>query len=524
MFNRFGWRMLLLMAAQTWLGLSRLQGGMLERQLQIIPGDQCLVLHWPASDRQQTALYRSPSANGPWTLLQAKPLSKTAWADLDVTNGAPYFYQTRSFPEGGLLLSASATPQPFASDEAFLDFPQRCGFLYFWFEANPRNGLIRDRSRTNSFCSIAANGFGMSAMIIAVERGWLDRKEAAGRALAMTRTFRDGKQGPESSGVIGYRGWFYHFLDMETWNRFRQVELSSIDTALLLAGFLHAKTFFNQQNAVESEIRANVEAIYNRIDWHWMLNGGETLSMGWHPEHGFIERRWTGYNEGMILYILGLGAERKPLPPSSWKAWTADYNWASHYGFDYLEFAPLFGHQYSHCWIDFRGVTDEFLRGKGIDYFENSRRATLAQRRYAIANPKRFDGYSAYCWGLTACDGPGFEQFQGYSARGAPPAENDDGTIAPTAAGGSIPFAPEICIPTLRNFYAKYRKELWTAYGFRDAFNLTADWRDPETLGIDQGPIVLMIENYRTGSVWKKFMQTPEARRGLDRAGFRKIE
>ncbi len=223
----------------------------------------------------------------------------------------------------------------------------------------------------------------------------------------------------------------------------------------------------------------------------------------------------------MILLILGLGAPDNPMTPKFWKEWTGGYDWKISHDQSFVHFPPLFGHQYSHCWIDFRGIADDYLRGKGIDYFENSRRATLAQRAYCIANPGKFKGYGEMVWGLTACDGPGFGKFQAYSARGAPPPENDDGTIAPTAVGGSIPFAPEICLPTLRYFYDRFRPNIWTRYGYCDAFNLTANWWDPEVLGIDQGPILIMIENYRTGRVWKTFMKAPEIRRGLKAAGFK---
>jgi hypothetical protein len=212
-----------------------------------------------------------------------------------------------------------------------------------------------------------------------------------------------------------------------------------------------------------------------------------------------------------------------PLTPKFWKEWTSGYKWKTSYGQSFVHFAPLFGHQYSHCWIDFRGIADDYMRAKGIDYFENSRRATLAQRAYCVANPGRFNGYGELVWGLTACDGPGSEKFRAYSARGAPPAENDDGTIAPTAVGGSLPFAPEICIPTLRHLCDKYRPNIWTRYGFCDAFNLTANWWDPEVLGIDQGPILVMIENYRTRKVWNTFMKAPEVQRGLKAAGFQAV-
>jgi hypothetical protein len=338
--------------------------------------------------------------------------------------------------------------------------------------------------------------------------------------LRTLRTFWEGRQGPDPGGTIGHRGWFYHFIDMTDGERRWKCELSSIDTVLFLAGALHARAFFRADDPAESEIRDLATRIYERIDWDWMRNGGETFTMGWHPETGFIKSRWVGYNEAMILYILALGANRSPITPSAWTAWTRGYDWKTSHGQSFVHFAPLFGHQYSHCWIDFRGIADAALRPRGIDYFENSRRATLAQQAYCVANPGGFKGYSRLVWGLTACDGPGFPPYQAYSARGAPPAENDDGTIAPTAAGGSIPFAPEACLPTLRHFHEAYREKIWRPYGFCDAFNLQADWWDPEVIGIDQGPICLMIENHRTGRIWEEFMRIPEVRRGLERAGF----
>jgi len=425
-----------------------------------------------------------------------------------------------------LPLSAAAAeprtvpPEKFTGDAEFLEFLQRKAFDYFWLEANPANGLIRDRTRTNSYCSIAAVGFGLTAICIGVDHGWITRDQGRARVLTTVKTFWGKPQGPDAEGTIGYKGWFYHFLHMDTGRRVWKCELSSVDTALLLAGMIHAREYFDGQHAEEVAIRDLVNRIYARIDWHWMANGADSLAMGWRPESGFIKRRWIGYNEAMILLILGLGAPDNPLPPIFWNEWTSGYEWKTSYGQSFVHFAPLFGHQYSHCWIDFRGITDDYLRTKGIDYFENSRRATLAQRAYCVANPGKFKGYGEGVWGLTACDGPGFGKFQGYSARGAPPPENDDGTIAPAAVGGSLPFAPEICIPTLRHFYDHLRPNIWTPYGFCDAFNLTANWWDPEVLGIDQGPILVMIENYRTGKVWKTFMKAPEIQRGLKAAGF----
>jgi hypothetical protein len=417
-------------------------------------------------------------------------------------------------------LSQAAEPE-FSSDAEFLELLQRKAFDYFWLEANPTSGLIRDRSRANSYCSIASVGFGLTAICIGIDHHWITRAQGRDRVLTTLKTFWEMRQGSDAEGVIGHKGWFYHFLHMDTGLRAWKSELSSIDTALLLAGVIYARESFDGSHTDEVAIRDLANRIYGRIDWRWMANGKDTLTMGWHPETGFIRRRWIGYNEAMILLLLGLGAPDSSLSSKFWNEWTGGYQWKTSYGQSFVHFAPLFGHQYSHCWIDFRGVADDYMRGKGIDYFENSRRATLAQRAYCIANPGKFKGYDELVWGLTACDGPGFGKFQAYSARGAPPPENDDGTIAPTATGGSLPFAPEVCLPTLRHFYDQYRTNIWTPYGFCDAFNLTANWWDPEVLGIDQGPILIMIENYRTGKIWKTFIKAPEVQRGLKAAGFR---
>jgi len=217
---------------------------------------------------------------------------------------------------------------------------------------------------------------------------------------------------------------------------------------------------------------------------------------------------------------MGLGAATNPLSSTNWSSWTSGYQWRTNYGYSYVQFPPLFGHQYSHCWVDFRHIGDAYMNAKNISYFENSRRATLAQRAYCIANPGGFSGYSLNVWGITACDGPGFGPYAGYNARGAPPAQNDDGTLAPTALGGSMPFASEVCLPALRYLYDQYRTNIWFSYGFRDAFNLTASWWDSDAIGIDEGPILVMIENYRNQSVWQRFMQVPEVQRGLQSAGF----
>jgi hypothetical protein len=414
----------------------------------------------------------------------------------------------------------SAAARPFADDDQFLDYLQQTGFDYFWYEANPLNGLIPDRSSADSACSIAAVGFGLTAIGIGIDHGWVSRAEGSARVLRTLRTFLEKPQGISASKAIGYRGWFYHFLDMKTGLRFRtfDTELSSIDTALLLAGVLYAKEYFNATNSDEPTIRAMADSLYNRVDWRWMARGGNMLSMGWLPDRDFLTSNWIGYNEAMLLYCLALGAPTNPLPASAWDRWTSGYQWKTNGDQAFLSFAPLFGHQYSHCWIDFRHIADAYMRQRNTTYFENSRRATLAQRSYCMGKSSFRCDEPGKLWGLTASDGP-----NGYTAHGAPPAQNDDGTIAPTAVAGSLPFAPEYCLPTLRYFYDRYRENIWTGYGFRDSFNLAANWWATDVLGIDQGPIVIMIENYRSGRVWQLLMQNDIIQRGLERANFRLV-
>jgi len=403
------------------------------------------------------------------------------------------------------------------TDSAFMDMVQKACFDFFWNEANPSNGLIKDRDTQYSASSIASVGFGLSAICVGVDHSWVSREAAADRVLTTLKTFWEKPQGKSAQGVIGYKGFFYHFLDMNTALRAGTTELSSIDTALLLAGIIHCKQYFNQDNQNENLIRQLADSVYYRIDWEWMRNYEPNITMEWTPERGF-RGWWSGYNEAMIMCILGLGSPTHPNPSSIWKAWTGGYDWETHYSYTYVRFAPLFGHQYSHCWIDFRNIQDDYMRGKHLTYFENSRLATMAQREYCMDNPGNFTGYGENIWGITACDGP-----NGYSARGAPPAENDDGTIAPTAAGGSIVFTPELSLSALRYMYDTYTSKIWKKYGFRDAFNLKQNWWGPDVIGIDEGPIILMMENYRNGSVWEAFMQNEDIKRGLERAGFKEV-
>lgn len=430
-------------------------------------------------------------------------------------------------------------------DGGFVDEIQERTFRWFWDLAQPENGLIPDRWPTPSFSSVAAVGFGLTAYPIGVERGWVTRDEARRRVLTTLRFLANAPQGPEPEGRTGYKGFFYHFLDMKTGTRFETVELSTIDTTLLLAGALFCQSYFNRDYPEEEEIRRLAETLYRRADWQWAKPKPPRVSMGWHPEKGFIEHEWEGLNEAMILYVLALGSPTHPIDPEDWEAWTGTYRWGTFQGQEHVNFAPLFGHQYSHVWIDFRGIQDAYMRGKGIDYFENSRRATLAQRAYAIENPNRFRGYGENVWGLTACDGPVDAEltvdgrkvrFMTYAARGAALGEiRDDGTIAPTAAISSIVFAPEVVLPAMEEMHRRWGEHLVQKYGFLDAFNpsLTfatrtqhgkvvpgVGWFDGDYLGIDQGPIVAMIENHRSGLVWETMRKNPHVVRGLKRAGF----
>ena len=425
------------------------------------------------------------------------------------------------------------------ADNTFLDSLQRDTFRYFWDTANPENGLVPDRAPTPSFASIAAVGFGLTSYLVGIERGYITREQAADRTLKTLRFFAQSPQSDKATGVTGYKGFFYHFLDMKTGERFKQVELSTIDTALLLSGILSSQTYFDKNTPVETEIRQLAEQIYSRVDWTWIQNHKPFVSMGWHPEKGFIDADWKGYNEAMLLYVLALGSPTHPVGADIWSAWTKSYEWATFEGQQHVNFDPLFGHQYSHVWIDFRGIQDSYMQKKGIDYNENSRRATYANRAYCMKNPGKWQDYGLNIWGLTACDGPkdttvAGRNFFSYRARGAASTQIvDDGTIAPTAAGGSMAFAPEICLPALQTMKAKYGARLYGQYGFRDAFNPTYHypsafaygstsngWFDIDYLGIDQGPILLMAENARTNFVWNLMKRNPHIQQGLKRAGF----
>ena len=421
------------------------------------------------------------------------------------------------------------------STDAELRLLQHEAFGYFLHESSPINGLVLDKTAANWPASIAATGLALAAYPVGVERGLMPRPDAIERTLKILRFFWNSPQGPEPDAT-GYRGFYYHFLDMQTGRRAWQCELSTIDSAFLLAGALTAAVYFDGKAAGEQEIRMLADRLYRRADWQWAQNGADTVTHGWRPETGFIKYRWEGYDEALLLYILGLGSPTHPLPQSSYKAWASTYTWASRYDLEYLYAGPLFTHQLSHVWIDFRGIQDDFMREKGIDYFENSRRATYVQQRYAIDNPLKFAGYGEHCWGITASDGPGpdslkingvLRQFYDYVGRGIPYGP-DDGTLAPWAVVASLPFAPEIVLPAIDCFIHEIKLKTSNPYGFKATFNRTypgnrshpGGWVSPWHFGLNQGPIVLMIENYRTGLLWQWMKQCPYVVAGLRSAGF----
>lgn len=445
----------------------------------------------------------------------------------------------------GCTTRSGVAPRMSAAVPDLLTDIQERAFRFFWDTADPETGLAMDRWPTPSFASIAACGFALTAYAVGEKHGWITRQQHAARTLALLEFFANAPQGDGETGFSGHKGFFYHFLGVTKGQRFARCELSTIDTALLLGGVLFAQSWFDRADPQEVRIRDLAEKLYRAVEWDWIVPRPPFVSMGWHPESGFIPHDWNIYNEGMILYMLALASPTHPLPPATWTALTERFeaSWGNRWGEPHLQFAPMFGHQYSHVWIDFRGIRDPYIAAKGIDYFENSRRATYAQRAYAIENPGQKIGYGEDCWGLTACDGPGDfkvtidgreRAFFSYSARG--PGERDDGTLAPTAALGSIAFAPEIVEPMTAKMHARYGAGIYDKYGFLDSFNPTLTrtdrelkhgrivpgigWVDGDYLGIDQGPIVLMIENQRSGMIWEVMRRNPHIRRGLTRAGF----
>jgi len=421
------------------------------------------------------------------------------------------------------------------SDTKMLERVQRESFQYFLGETNTQNGLVADKTYAKSPSSIAAVGLALASYPAGVERGYVTRRAAALSILKALEFFESSPQGPEPDAT-GYKGFFYHFLDMKTGRRTWNCELSTMDTALFIAGALTAGAYFDHKDKTETQIRKLAEDLYRRIDWQWALNRGAAVTEGWKPKTGFLRYRYQGYDEAALLYILGLGSPTYPLPADSYRTWTSTFKWKKIYGRELLHAGPLFIHQLTHCWIDFRGIRDAFMRACGIDYFENSRRATYIQQEYAVRNPHEFGHYGRSCWGITASEGPGpssrkirgiQRKFFGYRARGAPYGP-DDGTISPWAVVASLPFAPEIVLPTIRYFIEEIRLKDRQAYGFEASFNATFPektrnpfgWVSPYILGLNVGPMVLMIENFRSELIWRLTKKCPYFVRGLRRAGF----
>ncbi|MFN3806931.1 glucoamylase family protein [Asticcacaulis sp.] len=444
------------------------------------------------------------------------------------------------------LPSLSRAP---ASDPLLSDLHRRT-FQFFWDVTDHRTGLTPDRWPTRTFASVAAIGFAFNAYIVGAESGYIRREQAAERTFNTLNFLYNLPQGEAASGTAGYKGYFYHFLRFDDGTRYKTCELSSIDTSLLLMGALCAGQYFDRDTPVERDIRRLSTALYERVDWTFMMRPSGRQTMGWHPEDGFIKAEWRGYNEGMMVYLLAMASPTHPIDPKAYQVWCSTYDetFGPNHGEPHLGFHALFGHQYNHVWIDYRGIADGYMRGKGLDYFENSRRATLAQRNYAIQNPMGFRDYGPDIWGFTACDGPadvkltldGVErQFRSYSARGPGDLHPfDDGTIAPTAALGSIMFTPVESLAAARAMRARYGADIYGQYGFFDSFNPTfvtdypsreghqtqrAGWVSNDYIGIDQGPILCGIENLRSGLFWRLMKGCAPLQRGLKLAGFEAV-
>jgi hypothetical protein len=444
--------------------------------------------------------------------------------------------------------AAKASAHSDLTGPVFEDLERRI-FLYFWETTDPTTGLAPDRWPRKTKISVAAVGFALTAYPIGFTRGWITREEAAERTRTTLRWFKNAPQGAGPRGNSGYKGFFYHWLDFDTGLRSDLSELSTADTALFLLGALYARECFDAPNDVETEIRSLADDLYANCDWEWARNGGKGIPYQWHPEHGHDPINWSGYDEGMFIYILAMGSPTHPIPGSCWQEWTSTYDtkfggWGGKYGPKHLQSGPMFCHQYTQAWIDLREMSDPYLRRHGIDYFENTRRAALAQQAYAIANPKGWSAYGEHMWGFTACDGPAsvtrmfkgrMRNFHGYTGRGIE--INDDGTLSPPAVAGSLPFAPDIAVPTLNNMYERFGELVYGRYGFYDSFNPSFDhanveldfgqhvpgqgWFATDYIAIDQGPILALLENFRSGGVWSKLRESSWLKKGLKTAGFR---
>lgn len=420
-----------------------------------------------------------------------------------------------------LVLASSAYPQTSprqklsAHDAAFLEDLSRRSFRFFWERADPNTGLVSDRARADGspyepthrsidIASSAATGFGLTAVCIAVERGWIERKAGRDRVLTTLRFYAERS--------IHERGWFYHFVDRKTGERRWNSEISTIDTALLLGGVLTARQYFRN----DPEIVRLATKIYERVEFPWMLTSTGHLSMGFKPESGFLKPTWNHYSEHTILQLLAIGSPTHPISPSAWLSWQRMR--ITYAGYTYLTFpfAPLFIHQFSQAWVDYRFREESWY--PYTNYFENSVKATLAHREFCLSLSDKFPGYSENVWGITASDSA-----KGYRAWGGPPPSRDiDGTVVPCAAGGSLMFTPEITLAALRTMHERWGDRIYTHYGFVDAFNPNTGWVNQDVIGIDVGITLLSAENLRTGNVWRWFMRNQEIPRAMQRIGFRR--
>jgi hypothetical protein len=399
--------------------------------------------------------------------------------------------------------SAAGAPVLSAEDDQFLNDLEHASFLFFWEQGSPKTGMVKDRCNVHNdnqaqAASIAATGFGLTALCIGEQRGFISAGDALQRVFATLRFLW--------RKLPNHRGFFYHFANPETGERMFDSEVSSVDTAILLCGVLTCRQHFRNPGVAQL---ANL--IFNRVDWTWLSEDTSLLTHGWTPEIGFLPSRWEYYSELMMMYLLGMGSSAYPLKQETWNAWkrlTFEYEGMRYIG----SFAPLFVHQYSQAWFDFRGQRDKYA-----DYFQNSVTATEVHRRFFIELGKQYPDYSEDLWGITASDSQ-----HGYVAWGGPPAMGPiDGTVVPSAAGGALPFLPAATMRVLNTIRSRY-PAAWTKYGFVNAFNPLKNWYDSDVIGIDTGIILLMAENLRSRFVWDTFMKTAEAQRGMERAGFHK--
>ena len=507
--------------------------------LVIASGDKSVILHWePNSWSNHISgfnVYRSLSPSGLFVLQDTSTATTPGISDVTVANGQTYYYQVTTVLSNGLetvpSVTVSTTPQPFADDNAFLDYLQQASFDFYWYDSNPDNGLSPEANDSKN-AEIFGTGFELTAIGIGIDHGWISRTQGVARVIKTLNTFLNGPQGSNTSGIIGYKGWFYGVLNMTNALRNGTAELPDIDNSFLECGLLYAKQYFNSTNSDETSIRNKVDTLVNGVDWTWMAQGPNKDRMpgSWSPEvaltnngNGFSSVNYSGYSEAMVMYQLGLGAATNPLPLSAWSYWTSTYRWITNYNTNgYLSFPSGYMYTFGQHWTDLRHSADPYMTNKNSTYFETARQMIIAHRNYCTLNPSNWPSYGSNCWGLNPSQDAGTMGLPSWSGHGVPPNSNyiDDGTIAPCVAGGAIAFAPEYAVPCLRNIYDTYRTNIWIECGFCDAFNLRVPWFSTTAGNEEQAAFVIMIENYRTQKPWKLFAQNAEFQRGQQRAGF----